>query len=156
MKIHPVSYDHPHAVDLGDQAQAEYTRRYGSGDVTPLRAAYFAPPNGIYLLGYDADAPVASGGWRSQDAKEEGYARGDAELKRMFVVPEARGRGLSRRILAALEQSAREAGRMRMVLETGDLLAEAVALYVSSGYVPTDAFGTYRDDPESIFFAKVL
>ncbi|RDG38404.1 GNAT family N-acetyltransferase [Streptomyces corynorhini] len=151
-----MSYDHPDAVALDGQAQAEYTRRYGSGDVTPLRSAYFDPPNGIYLLGYAADAPVASGGWRAQDAPDEGYARGDAELKRMFVVPEARGQGLSRRILAALEQSAREAGRIRMVLETGALLAEAVRLYTSSGYAPTEGFGTYRGDPESVFFEKAL
>ncbi|MEV7422277.1 MULTISPECIES: GNAT family N-acetyltransferase [unclassified Streptomyces] len=156
MKIQTVSYAHPDAVDLGDQAQAEYTRRYGSGDVTPLRPAYFDPPNGLYLLGYDADAPVASGGWRAQDDGDEGYARGDAELKRMFVVPAARGRGLSRRILAALEEDAREAGRVRMVLETGELLTEAVALYTSSGYVPTDGFGTYRGDPDSRFFEKAL
>ena len=96
-----------------------YALRYGSpkGDATPLDPATFRPPRGRYLLAYDQEQrPVATGGWRAMDAargpEEDGnYADGDAELKRMFVVPEARGQGLARRILAMLEEDAREAGR---------------------------------------------
>ncbi|CAM5297153.1 hypothetical protein SALBM217S_09030 [Streptomyces griseoloalbus] len=62
---------------------------------------------------------VASGGWRVQDANGEGDRDGDAELKRMYAIEQMRGRGLARRILAALEEDARAAGRVRMVLETG-------------------------------------
>ncbi|MGW1926339.1 GNAT family N-acetyltransferase [Streptomyces massasporeus] len=135
MNIQPTPYDHPDAVALNDAVQAEYAVRYGDeGDATPLDAGMFVPPQGLYLLAYDPEGrPVATGGWRTQDKNDEGYENGDAELKRMYVIPDARGLGLARRILAALESDAREAGRSRMVLETGTAQPEAISLYTSSG-----------------------
>lgn len=156
--LRAVPYDHPDAVKLNDQVQLEYEARYGGeGDLTFLDPAMFAPPRGLYLIAYDATgAPVASGGWRSQQENEEGYADGDAELKRMYVIPEARGRGLARRILAELEQDARAAGRLRMVLETGDQQPEAIALYASEGYTAVTKFGYYRSYDSSRCMAKAL
>ncbi|MGA5878224.1 GNAT family N-acetyltransferase [Streptomyces cellulosae] len=158
MEIRRVPYDHPDAVKLDTAVQAEYDIRYGDGgDATPMDPADFRPPNGIYLIAYDAlGVPVASGGWRVQDANEEGNRDGDAELKRMYVVEEMRGRGLARRILAALEEDARAAGRVRMVLETGTKQPEAIALYTSSGYEPCEKFGYYRFHEESLCYAKYL
>ncbi|MEU6527922.1 GNAT family N-acetyltransferase [Streptomyces sp. NPDC046928] len=158
MHIRPVPFDHPDAVKLNDQVQAEYAVRYGDdGDATPLAAADFAPPRGLYLIAYDAlGVPVASGGWRSQDENGEGNQDGDAELKRMYVVEDMRGRGIARRILAALEEDARAAGRRRMVLETGAKQPEAVALYTSSGYEPCGKFGYYRFHELSLCYAKAL
>jgi GNAT superfamily N-acetyltransferase len=158
MNIQPRSFDHPDAVKLNDQVQLEYAERYGDeGDVTPLAPSMFRPPRGLYLLAYDeSGAPVATGGWRVQDQNEEGYLDGDAELKRMFVIPESRGRGLARRILTALEADARAAGRTRMVLETGDQQPEAIALYTSGGYTPCEKFGYYRTYESSRCFAKPL
>ncbi|WP_405881822.1 GNAT family N-acetyltransferase [Streptomyces sp. NBC_01136] len=158
MSIRLVPYDHPDAVKLNDQVQAEYAERYGDGgDSTPLDASMFRPPLGLYLLAYDEQgSPIASGGWRSQDENDEGYADGDAELKRMYVVPQARGLGLARRVLAALEEDARAAGRTRMVLETGSKQPEAVALYLSSGYEPCAKFGYYRFHELSLCYAKPL
>ncbi|CAL9470287.1 hypothetical protein SUDANB21_02835 [Streptomyces sp. enrichment culture] len=158
MEIRRVPYDHPDAVKLDAAVQAEYDIRYGDGgDATPMDPADFRPPNGIYLIAYDAlGVPVASGGWRVQDANDEGNRDGDAELKRMYVVEEMRGRGLARRILAALEEDARAAGRVRMVLETGTKQPEAIALYTSSGYEPCEKFGYYRFHEESLCYAKYL
>ncbi|MEU1053391.1 GNAT family N-acetyltransferase [Streptomyces sp. NPDC005876] len=158
MDIRPVPFDHPDAVKLNDEVQAEYALRYGDGgDETYLEPSHFAPPNGLYLIAYDgAGVPVATGGWRAQEANEENYRDGDAELKRMFVIEQMRGRGLARRILAALEEDARAAGRTRMVLETGTKQPEAVALYVSSGYEPCDKFGYYRFHESSLCYAKRL
>ncbi|MEV7125455.1 GNAT family N-acetyltransferase [Streptomyces sp. NPDC093260] len=158
MFIRPVPFDHPDAVKLNDEVQAEYHVRYGDGgDATHLDPADFRPPHGVYLIAYDEDgAPVATGGWRSQDKNDEGNEDGDAELKRMFVVASVRGRGLARRILAALEDDAREAGRTRMVLETGTKQPEAIALYTSSGYEPCTKFGYYRFHEESLCYAKAL
>ncbi|MFF2406576.1 GNAT family N-acetyltransferase [Streptomyces sp. NPDC058092] len=158
MNIQPRPFDHPDAVKLNDQVQLEYAARYDDeGDVTPLDASMFEPPNGLYLLAYDAQGrPVATGGWRSQERNEEGYSDGDAEIKRMFVIPEGRGNGLARRILAALEADARAAGRSRMVLETGDKQPEAIALYTSSGYTLCEKFGHYRTYESSLCFAKPL
>ncbi|GGM04305.1 N-acetyltransferase [Streptomyces fumigatiscleroticus] len=158
MNIRPVSFDHPDARKLNDQVQAEYDARYGDGgDATPLAASDFQPPNGLYLLGYDEnDVPIASGGWRAQDTNGEGNRDGDAELKRMYVVEEMRGRGLARRMLTALEENARAAGRLRMVLETGTAQPEAIGLYLSSGYEPCEKFGYYRFHESSLCYAKRL
>ncbi|MFF1273920.1 GNAT family N-acetyltransferase [Streptomyces marokkonensis] len=158
MDIRRVPYDHPDAVKLDAEVQAEYHVRYGDGgDATPMDPADFTPPNGVYLIAYDeAGVPVASGGWRAQDANGEGNRDGDAELKRMYVIEQMRGRGLARRILAALEEDARAAGRVRMVLETGTKQPEAIALYASSGYEPCEKFGYYRCHEESRCYAKQL
>ncbi|AVZ73518.1 GNAT family N-acetyltransferase [Streptomyces lunaelactis] len=165
MEFRTVAFDHPDAVKLNDQVQLEYGERYrdegeteGEGDITPLDASMFVPPRGLYLLAYDDEGrPVATGGWRSQDANDEGYSDGDAELKRMYVIHEARGLGLARRILAALEDDARAAGRTRMVLETGTKQPEAIALYTSSGYtLCANKFGHYREYENSRCFAKPL
>ncbi|MER6010270.1 GNAT family N-acetyltransferase [Streptomyces bluensis] len=158
MNIRTVSFDHPDAIRLNDRVQAEYAVRYDDGgDATPLDRADFEPPRGLYLIAYDeSGTPVATGGWRSQDENSEGNLDGDAELKRMYVVEEARGKGLARRILAALEDDARAAGRIRMVLETGAKQPEAVGLYTSSGYEPCAKFGYYRFHELSMCFAKQL
>lgn len=158
MQIRQVSFDHPDAVKLNDQVQAEYHVRYGDGgDATTLAPEDFEPPTGIFLIAYDEmDSPVATGGWRARDANGEGNLDGDAELKRMYVVDVARGRGLARRILTALEDDARAAGRTRMVLETGTKQPEAIALYTSSGYEPCVKFGYYRFHEDSRCFAKAL
>jgi len=158
MNIRPVPFDHPDAVKLNDQVQAEYHARYGDGgDATVLDPSDFTPPNGVYLIAYDEhDDPVATGGWRSQDANGEGNEDGDAELKRMYVIEQARGLGLARRMLAALEENARTAGRTRMVLETGTKQPEAIALYTSSDYEPCAKYGYYRFHDDSRCFAKAL
>ncbi|MYV55459.1 GNAT family N-acetyltransferase [Streptomyces sp. SID3212] len=158
MDIRTVSFGHPDAVRLNDRVQLEYGERYGDeGDVTFLAPDMFEPPRGRYLIAYDdLGVPVATGGWRSQEKNEDGYSDGDAEIKRMYVTPEARGRGLARLILAALEDDARAAGRTRMVLETGTKQPEALALYASSGYEPCAKFGHYRFHELSLCYAKPL
>jgi GNAT superfamily N-acetyltransferase len=166
MQIVPTHFDHPDARKLNDLVLQEYAQRYGDpeGDATPLDPSMFQPPRGLFLLVYDDEQrPVATGGWRSREAtagpdeENENYANGDAELKRMFVLPEARGLGLARRLLALLEEDAREAGRIRMVLETGIHQPEAIGLYTSSGYEPAEAkFGYYRFEEESRCFVKHL
>lgn len=157
VEIRRTRFDHPDATKLNDLVQQEYVLRYGDGDLTTMDAAHFDPPQGLYLLVYDVDGtPVASGGWRAQDASPEGFSDGDAEVKRMFVVPEARGRGLARRLLAELEATATAAGRQRMVLETGLKQPEAIKLYESSGYTPVAKFGYYREHELSVCMGKPL
>ena len=74
----------------------------------------------------------------------------------MFVLPEHRGRGHARAVLAELERTAVAAGHRRTVLETGTRQPEAIALYVASGYAPIAPFGTYRDSPNCRCFAKIV
>lgn len=79
---------------------------------------------------------------------------GWAELKRMWVVPSARGRGLSRKLLADLE--ARAAGVASLKLETGIANREALGLYERCGYRRCEPFADYRPDPLSVFMEKLL
>lgn len=81
---------------------------------------------------------------------------GWAELKRMWVVPAARGKGLSKTILADLEARARRAGLSMLRLETGIENHEALGLYQRSGFVRRGPFGAYGPDPLSVFMEKEL
>ena len=74
----------------------------------------------------------------------------------MYVTRAHRGQGLARAMLAHLEQTAHEAGADVMILETGTAQPEAIALYVSSGYVSIPSFGHYKDSPENRCFARSL
>lgn len=79
-----------------------------------------------------------------------------AELKRMFVHNETRGRGVARRLLTAVEAYARISGAGILRLETGAPQVEAVALYHSAGFIEIDRFGAYVLDPTSLCMAKSL
>ncbi len=79
-----------------------------------------------------------------------------AELKRMWVIPEARGLGLSRIILEALEAHAHSEGVHTLRLETGVENHAALALYTKAGFKRRDPFGDYRADPPSVFMQKEL
>lgn len=147
-------YDHPDATKLIVEVQREYVVRYGDEDMTPVEPAEFAPPRGRFFVGYLDGAPVACGGWRGKDGPGPEYRPGDAEIKRMYVADSVRGNGYSRALLEVIEQSARDAGRRRMILETGTHQPEAISLYESSGYQPVPNFGVYRDDPCSLCYAK--
>ena len=83
-------------------------------------------------------------------------APGHAEIKRMFVRAEARGSGLGRRLLEALEDAARQRNVDRISLETGIKQPEAIGLYRASGYQDCSPFGTYTPDPLSLFMTKRL
>jgi putative acetyltransferase len=81
---------------------------------------------------------------------------GFAELKRMYVVPEARRRGIAWRLLARLEALAAANGRSLVRLETGVAQAEAIALYERAGFRRIPPFPPYRPDPLSLFMEKAL
>lgn len=81
---------------------------------------------------------------------------GTAELKRMFVDPSTRGRGIGQAVLQAIETAARVGGVRLIRLETGIRNAEAIRLYRRLGYMDRGPFGNYRNDPLSIFMEKPL
>lgn len=149
MEIRVVPYDHPDATTLIAAVQAEYEVRYGGHDGTRVHPDEFAPPHGLFLVGYVDDLPVACGGWRAHED-------GSVELKRMYVAPSARGRGFARQLLAELELSAKRAGHYGVILETGSKQPEAEALYRSSGYTEVPAFGYYADYPSARHLGKSL
>ena len=142
-------YGDPDVARMIEEIQAEYVVRYGGPDATPVTPADFEPPDGLFLLLYLDDGPVASGAWRRHDATS-------AEVKRMYVAPAHRNAGLARVMLAELERRATEMGYARLVLETGGRQPEAVALYESSGYHRIEPFGHYRDSPLNRCYGKDL
>ncbi len=155
LRLERVSIAHPDAALLIEEVQAEYVQRYGSRDDSPIDPGHFEPPEGAFFVGYLDAVPVVSGAWRRSTVTAYGTSR-TAEIKRMYVVPGARGRGLARAVLARLELSAVEHGAEAMVLETGLRQPEAIALYESSGYLPVPGFGYYRGEPLSRCFAKAV
>ncbi|AGL20428.1 GNAT family N-acetyltransferase [Actinoplanes sp. N902-109] len=147
--IREARFDDPDVQALIGLALAELSRRYGgSGDDTPVAPSDFAPPNGAFLVAEESGRLLGCAGWRTHGP--------DAELKRMFTIEQARGRGIARRVLAALEESARAAGRKRVILETGDKQPEAIALYEKCGYERIEDFGFYKGEPGVLSYAKVL
>jgi putative acetyltransferase len=115
-----------------------------------LEATEVAPGNGAFLVAYNNGAPVGCGAIRRLDERT-------AEIKRMYVAPEWRGRGVGRVVLEALEAEGRQLGVVRMVLETGTLQDRALAMYRSCGYAVIPAFGEYVGAPAtSICMGKEL
>jgi len=97
---------------------------------------------GVFLVVYLEAAPVGCGAVRVLDPET-------AELKRMYMAPAARGRGLGRRLVAALEAEARALGVRRLVLETGVSQTAALALYRGSGFQTIPLFGEYLRSPKT-------
>ncbi len=151
-------YDHPDVLALTTEVQHEYVRRYGGEDTTPLDATMFVPPDGLFLVGYAESRPAAMGGWRRHDEERDGPVPGErpAELKRMYVAPWARGRGLARALLVQIERTASDAGCDVMVLEAGQNQPEALTLYRSAGYTDIPPYGHYVDSDLSVHLAKSL
>ena len=106
-------------------------------------------PSVTFLLASHAGTTVGCGALRQIDADS-------AELKRMWVRPAARGLGIGRALLTALEDSARNRGLGYLLLETGISQPEALSLYERHGFVQRSRFGDYRDDPLSLFYEKRL
>jgi GNAT superfamily N-acetyltransferase len=119
----------------------ELDERFADGfDVAaalPLGLDELTPPRGLVLIARLGGAPVGCGAVKLADPEV-------AEIKRMWVAPEARGRGLGVRILAELEACALAAGRSVARLETNRSLVEAVAMYRSRGYREVPAFNDER------------
>jgi GNAT superfamily N-acetyltransferase len=113
--------------DLIDLLNAQYPGRVARpGSVTT--PGEMVPPDGVFLVGYEDGDPIAIGGVRRIDAAT-------AEIKRMYVVPEARSRGAGRALLAALENAARELGYERVRLDAGPAQQHSRVLFADTGYV---------------------
>lgn len=125
-------------IDAGDGAVletamvAEMAEVYNGFDIRSegmpkAGAAEMNPPNGVFLVGYLEGEPVCCGGLKRLDHEA-------CEIKRMYVAPAARGKGVARMLLAALEERARSEGYAVARLDTGPRQPHARALYESAGY----------------------
>jgi GNAT superfamily N-acetyltransferase len=152
MRSGPEPFDAPEVAALCLAQQVEMTTLYeGEGDIGPTReAAMFEPPDGVFIvIRDDRGRAVGCGGVARFDDRR-------GELKRMYVVPELRGRGLGRLLLEDLEAGARRLGFRSLVLETGDRQHEALGLYESFGYERIPCYPPYDSRSLSLCFEKRL
>ena len=146
----------PVAQALIAALNAELSAAYPEPGATHFRLepSDVAPGRGAFLVAELAGRPVGCGALRPVGAP--GLDERTGELKRMYVAPEARGRGIGRALLTALEAEARTLGFTRLVLETGPRQQAALGLYRNAGFAPIDAYGEYRSSPVSVCLAKAL
>lgn len=149
--IAPEPADSADAATCLQRYMAELDERFDIGfdpaAALPLEPEAISPPNGVLLLARLDGEPVGCGAVKLLPG-------GLAEIKRMWVSPTARGRGLARRLLVELEDRARAGGCRRAQLDTNGTLVEAIAMYRSAGYAEVEPF---NDEPHAtLWFARDL
>jgi GNAT superfamily N-acetyltransferase len=149
VRLRAVGYADPVAQHLVERVQQEYVVRYGGRDAAVVDPAEFSPPLGLFLVAEVDGRPAGCGGWRS-------CGDGVAEVKRMYVEPAFRRRGIAALVLTELERTAAAAGHQRLLLNSGDRQPEALALYDRAGYTPVTGYGVYADEPGAVFLGKEL
>jgi GNAT superfamily N-acetyltransferase len=136
IEVRTVPSDTSPATDLVAAMVDEVSELYGRIDVPDAPSATpadFAPPRGAFVVIYEDGEPVAGGGVKRLDDEA-------CEIKRMYVVPEARGRGVARELLEALEDEARTLGYAVARLDTGPHQPRAERMYRVAGYADIDNF----------------
>ena len=123
-----------------------YGRIDGAGAPSATPEDFSAERGGAFVVGFSSDAgePLCGGGVKR-------LGPGVAEIKRMYVAEAARGRGLARELLAALEDTARGLGYTLVRLDTGPRQPHAEALYRSAGYTE---IADYNGNPHASFFGE--
>lgn len=139
----------PDARTLIVELDAELHAQYSAENCHGLTSDEMEDFSGTFFVGYLEEEPVACGALRPLEENV-------AELKRMFVRTPARGKGLGRKLLEALESHARESGIRTIRLETGIEQKAAISLYESSGYRHIPLFGEYIGSAISVCFEKDL
>jgi len=141
------SPDQPAVRALIDELDAYLYSLYPADKVYALDIASLLRPEVLFAVVRDA-AGVAVGCGAIVIGRDYG------EIKRMYVRPQARGRGAARQLMLALEARAFAHGCRTFMLETGPTLTQALLLYERLGYQTRGPFGDYRDDPLSVFMEK--
>ena len=147
--IAPERPDSADALGLIAELEEHLAPRYPSESRHGLNIEQLIVQNVAFFVLRADGQPAACGGVKL-------YGLEYGELKRMYVLPAYRGRGIARRMVAALEEAAHATGRPEIRLETGTYLPAAIALYRSVGYAPIPPYGEYVGNPYSVCFAKRL
>ena len=145
-----IRFDRPDsevARRLIQQLDEDLLRRYSAQAVHGLHPHDIADPHLTFLVASTDGKAAGCGALRYLEP-------GVGEVKRMFVLPEFRGRGIARQLLSALESTARERGYSTLRLETGTRRPEAIGLYKSVGYSEIPCFGEYVDNPFSVLVPR--
>lgn len=137
------------ASGLLDELDADLLEKYPDEPTNSVEADGFREAGGYFVAARFDSRIVGCGAFRRVDGET-------VEIKRMYVVPSFRGRGLSRMMLGYLESEAEGRGYTRSILETGVRQPEAISLYTSGGYVEIPPFEPYIGSENSVCFAKPL
>ena len=135
------------ALDLVEAMWAEIKALYpriGNEEGPSATPEDFSPPGGAFVVGWDGQRPVAGGGVKRLED-------GAAEIKRMYVAPAARGSGVGRQLLVALEDAARDLGYRIVRLDTGRFQSSALRMYQEAGYRPIP---DYNGNPYASFWGE--
>ena len=132
-------------LDAGLAALYPPEQRFGPN----LKAEHLEDGRGTFLIARDGGRAVGCGAIRVLDGAR-------AEVKRMYVEPARRGKGVGRSVLVELESAARAMGVRYLVLETGVHQEAAIVLYRRAGFTPIDCWGEYASSPTSICFGRAL
>ncbi|WP_426503036.1 GNAT family N-acetyltransferase [Dactylosporangium sp. McL0621] len=143
--------DHRDAVRLLAAFYQEQVGRYGFAESVDLDQRDYAAPNGTFIVAYERGLPVGCGGCRWYDR-----TTATVEIKKTYLVPAARGRGIGRALLASLEHVAITWGAQRAILETGVRNTAALALFTGAGYEPAARYVPGRDPSINRAFQKTL
>lgn len=140
--------DHKDFINLVRHLDAELAERDGA------EHAFYAQFNKIdkikyVVVAYEDEKPVGCGAIKE-------FEPGTVEVKRMFVFPQFRGKGIAGEVLAELERWASELSYNRCILETGLKQPEAIALYRKSRYSRIPNYGQYAGVENSVCFEKLL
>ena len=151
LNLETARLDDPAAVALATASVTEIDSRYGGqpGSGGKPRPEEFVAPDGTFLVAQLDGTPVGCGGFSRLDSDT-------AEVRRMYVAPEARGQGISRALLHRLLAIAHDLGYSRARLETGHRQHEAIGLYQSAGFTLIPCWGPFVDDPKSVCFELEL
>ncbi len=159
-----VDWNEPTFTALRDEQQAEIAVRYSvvessSSDGAPTWPVAPESIVGAVVIWVDGRA-VACGALRDVSGTDDGrggrHPAATGEIKRLYVIPGYRRRGLSRLVMAELEECSRSAGFRRLVLESGTQQPEAIGLYTALGYTQIEPYGEYAASPNARHLGKVL
>jgi GNAT superfamily N-acetyltransferase len=151
----------PYGTPAGDELLAAMDAEMGAlyADIRETRDPEMARLVGVALTVHPGEMVATVGAFDGDLLVGHAALRpfeDDLEVKRVFVRPEYRGRGISKRLMLELETIARERGAPSLVLQTGNRQAEAIALYEKLGYLPIERFGAYAPIPFFLCFGKTL
>jgi GNAT superfamily N-acetyltransferase len=157
MEIRRIAYGSPAADVLLDAMDAEMGALYA--DMRETRDPEVSRLVSVALVVHPEEMVAAVGAFDGDELVGHAAVRPfeDAlEVKRVYVRSDYRGRGISTQLMLELEAIARERGVSRLILQTGNRQAEAIALYLKLGYVPIDRFGLYKPVPFFLCYGKSL
>lgn len=147
MRITLEPANQPEVLALIEQLDAYQMPLYPAQSHHGIDVGALSEPNVIFAVARDEQGHAVGCG---AIVIEPDYG----ELKRMFTLPSHRGRGIASTLLLFLETQARARGCPRFMLETGYLQQHAIGLYERFGYTRRGPFGSYGDDPNSVFMHK--